>query len=246
MNVKNDNKIHGVITGTVVENYNKDYPGKIKVTYSFGESGKNKSGWIPVAMPYVSANSGIFFFPEVGTEVIISFVLGNLNRPIVVGSLWNTKVKMPTDVDLEKNTVKLIQTKGGHKIVFNEEQDKETIEISSVKGLKIKISDADEKLEITDSGGKSSFTANFKSGEISLDAEKKVVLSVGGTPALTIESNAFKVSSGAVEIKGSQSLKAEGQTASIGGSSLEITAQGSLKLSSSGILEAKGSMLKLN
>lgn len=246
MNVKNDNKIHGVITGTVVENYNKDYPGKVKVTYSFGETGKNKSGWIPVSMPYISSEAGMFFFPEVGTEVVISFVLWNINRPIVVGSLYTTSVKMPSTIDLEKNTIKLIQTKSGHKIAFNEEKDKETIEITSINGLTIKFSDADEKLTLTDKNAKSSIDVNFKSGAITIDAEKKLELSVGGTAAITIESNKLSLSSGAVEIKGSQSLKAEGQTASISGSSVELSAQGSLKVSSSAMLEVKGSMVKIN
>ncbi|MFI3227522.1 MAG: phage baseplate assembly protein V [Clostridia bacterium] len=246
MNIKTDNKIHGVITGTVVENYNKDYPGKVKVTYSFGEKGKNKSGWIPVSMPYVSSEAGVFFFPEVGSEVLISFILGNINRPIVTGSIYNTSVKMPSTIDYEKNTVKLIQTKAGHKIIFNEEADKETIEITSKKGLTIKYSDADEKITITDSGAKSSITADFKSGGITIDAEKKLVLSVGGTAALTVESNKATLTSGTLEVKGTQSLKLEGQTTSVSGSSVEIAAQGSMKVSSSGILEAKGTMVKLN
>ena len=33
--------ISGVVTGTVKENYNKDYPGKIKVELFLGESGRN-------------------------------------------------------------------------------------------------------------------------------------------------------------------------------------------------------------
>ncbi len=246
MQMMNDNCIHGVITGTVVENYNKDYPGKIRVTYAFGESGINKSGWVPIAMPYVSNDAGIYFFPEVGSEVLLSFILGNVNRPIVIGSLWNTSVKIPTILDHEKNTVKLIQTKAGHKMIFNEEADKETIEITSKKGLTIKYSDADEKITVTDANGKTSVKVDCKNGALALDAEKKITLSIGGTVAITVESNAVTISSGTVSIKGSQSLKTEGQTTSISGSSIEIAAQGSLKASSSGIFEAKGSLIKLN
>lgn len=242
----NDSQISGVLTGTVVENYNKDYPGKVKVTYAFGEDGKNKSGWVPIAMPYVSNEAGFYLFPEVGSEVVVSFVLGNPNRPIVIGSLWNTKVTMPKTVDFEKNTVKLLQTKAGHKIIFNEETDKETIEITSKKGLTIKYSDADETMKLTDASAKSAVTIDFKNGAITLNAEKKVTLSVGGTAAITVESNAVKISSGSIDIAASQSLKAEGQTTSISGSTVEMAAQGSLKVSSSGVAEIKGTMVKVN
>lgn len=246
MNMDNDNKIYGVITGTVVENYNPDYLGKIKVTYSFGETGKNKSGWIPVAVPYVSQEAGMYFFPEMGTEVLISFILGNINRPVVVGSLWNNNIKTPKNVDFEKNTIKMIHTKAGHKIIFNEEPDKETIEIITKKGLQINLTDSDEKATITDNNKKTAVTVDFKNGSIDLNADKKVTLSVGGTAGVTVESNSIKLSSGSIEIKGTQSLKTEGQTTSINGSSIEISAQGSLKASSSGIFEAKGSLIKLN
>ena len=36
-----DGSISGIVTGTVKENYNKDFPGKVRVELFLGESGKN-------------------------------------------------------------------------------------------------------------------------------------------------------------------------------------------------------------
>lgn len=243
---KESMKIPGVITGTVLENYNKDYLGKIKVSYSFGEKGKNTSGWIPVSMPYVAEQSGTYFLPEVGTEVLISFIMGNMNRPIVIGSLWSESVKMPTDLGHEKNTVKMIKTKAGHQIVFGEEKDKESIQITSKSGISFQMLDKEEKLVITDKNKKNTLSFDFKNGTIALDAEKSISLKVGGTDVIKAEKSSASIESSAVKVEAKQKLEVKGQTTSVQGSTLELKSSASLKANASGILEIKGSLVKLN
>lgn len=43
---KEPSKAPGLVSGIVLENYDEKYPGMVKVEYSAGETGKNKSGWI--------------------------------------------------------------------------------------------------------------------------------------------------------------------------------------------------------
>ena len=43
---KESSKAPGLVSGIVLENYDEKYPGMVKVEYSAGETGKNKSGWI--------------------------------------------------------------------------------------------------------------------------------------------------------------------------------------------------------
>ena len=52
----------GLVSGIVLENYDKEYPGMVKVEYNSGEEGKNKSGWIPVASFYSGKDYGSYFF----------------------------------------------------------------------------------------------------------------------------------------------------------------------------------------
>ena len=51
--------------------------------------------WARVAVPFASDNCGAFFIPDVGDEVLVVFVAGASNMPIVVGSLWNGATKVP-------------------------------------------------------------------------------------------------------------------------------------------------------
>lgn len=239
-------KIYGIITGTVLENYNKDYLGKVKVSYSFGETGKNTSGWVPISMPYVSTGAGMYFMPEVGTEVIISFIMGNLNKPVVVGYLYSEKVTMPTDLDHEKNTVKMIKTKGGHQITFGEEADKEHLTITSSTGITISLLDKEEQISISDKDKKNKILLDIKGGGITLDAEKTISLKIGGSDVISLTSSKATIAADSISLSGTQKLEASGQSTSISGSSMELSADASFKASTSGVMELKGSLVKLN
>ena len=74
---KEPSKAPGLVSGIVLENYDEKYPGMVKVEYSAGETGKNKSGWIPVASFYAGKEHGAYFLPEIGSEVLVAFILGN-------------------------------------------------------------------------------------------------------------------------------------------------------------------------
>jgi uncharacterized protein involved in type VI secretion and phage assembly len=45
--------------------------------------------WARVAVPFAGADKGAFFLPDVGDEVVVSFVNGDNRYPIILGSLWN-------------------------------------------------------------------------------------------------------------------------------------------------------------
>ena len=97
----------GLVIGTVRKNYDKKEPGKVMVEYSLGESGKMLTGWISVMTPYTADKAGMYLLPEVGDEVIIGFLSGRTDCPIVLGSIWSKNVTRPSNAVNEKNSMKI-------------------------------------------------------------------------------------------------------------------------------------------
>jgi uncharacterized protein involved in type VI secretion and phage assembly len=48
-----------------------------------------------VAVPFAGLDSGAFFIPDVGDEVLVSFLAGDSRYPIVIGALWNGRQTPP-------------------------------------------------------------------------------------------------------------------------------------------------------
>jgi type VI secretion system secreted protein VgrG len=71
--------------------------GRIQVRFPWdGED--RASCWVRVAQPWAGKRYGAFFWPRVGHEVVIAFEEGDPDRPIALGSLYNTKTPPPFDL----------------------------------------------------------------------------------------------------------------------------------------------------
>lgn len=238
----------GVTTGIVKENWDSKFPGMVKVEVMLGETGKTQTKWIRVLSPYAGKNYGYYALPEVGDEVLVSFNMGNTNRPYVLGSLWNNKNKIPEGTANEKNTIKKLVTKGGHEIIFDEEDKKEKIEITTPKKLKISLEDEKEVINIQDKSGNNILTINSKNGEITLKAKSKISFDAGGKAKITLDGkgNSVEIKAGNININAQQQLKLKGQKLAEEGNMVEIKGTGSVKVNSSAMLELKGSIAKIN
>ncbi|WP_159880821.1 type VI secretion system Vgr family protein [Aquitalea denitrificans] len=94
---------NGVQTATVVgpegEEVHTDELGRIKVQFHWQRadehpgSGANlddkSSCWLRVAMPSAGAGWGHQFIPRIGQEVLVDFIEGDIDRPVIVGVLYN-------------------------------------------------------------------------------------------------------------------------------------------------------------
>lgn len=132
-----------VVVGPSAEEIYTDKFGRIKVQFHWDRLGKkdeNSSCWIRVAQVWSGKKWGAQFLPRVGQEVLISFMEGDPDRPIVVGSVYNAD-QMPT-YDLPANKaisgIKSRSTKGAgtenyNELRFEDEKGKELVYIHSEK-----------------------------------------------------------------------------------------------------------------
>lgn len=244
----------GILAAVVKENWNEDYKGMVKVEFFYGESGKATTSWVRVASPYTSNQAGIYFLPEVGSEVLVAFINGNRNEPVIIGSLWNNKSPIGDTFATEKNTLKTLKTKAGHELIFDEEEGKEQITIHTVGKLKINLADEKKVLTITDDKGKTGITIDFENGKIQITAEKEIKLSAGEKDIVTLDGKSAGIKNDTVNLEAGQALNMKGQATKLEGNTvnlksdatMEAKAGASLKLEGSAMAVLKGGMVKIN
>jgi len=151
----------GCATGEVVDNVDPASMGRLRIRLRWNDAGES-TRWTRVASAYAGNARGMHFLPEIGDEVLVAFELGDPERPIVIGSLWNGVDKAPT---MEKNQAKRIITRSGNTIQLYDEDDDERIEIYSAEGKCW--------IQLHNNKGKPLLTIHSE-GDISLEAEKEI------------------------------------------------------------------------
>jgi type VI secretion system secreted protein VgrG len=95
-----------LVVGPPGEEIYTDEHGRIKVQFHWdraGRSDEHSSCWIRVAHAWAGGGWGTQFIPRVGMEVLVAFIEGDTDRPVVIGSLYNGMKGMPFAVPVEKS-----------------------------------------------------------------------------------------------------------------------------------------------
>ncbi len=111
-----------VVVGPAGEEIYTDEYGRIKVQFIWDREGKkdeNSSCFLRVMQVWAGNKWGASFVPRIGHEVIVSFLDGDPDRPIVAGSVYNQKNKPPYS-EKTQSGIKSRSSKGGTSANFNE------------------------------------------------------------------------------------------------------------------------------
>jgi len=121
--------ISGVQTAIVVgppgEEIYVDEHGRVKVQFHWDRNGQNNdlsSCWIRVSQLWAGEQWGAMFIPRIGQEVIVDFVNGDPDRPIITGRVYHGVNTPPYNLPAEKtkSTIKTRSSPGGTADNFNE------------------------------------------------------------------------------------------------------------------------------
>ena len=114
-----------VVVGPGGEEIYTDKYGRVKVQFHWDRRGKkdeNSSCWIRVSHPWAGKNWGAIATPRIGQEVIVDFLEGDPDQPIITGRVYNAEQMPPYDLpaNMTQSGVKSRSSKGGGPANFNE------------------------------------------------------------------------------------------------------------------------------
>ena len=90
-----------VVTGPSGDEIYTDKYGRVKVQFHWDREGKrdeNTSCWLRVSHPWAGKNWGAVSIPRIGQEVIVDFLEGDPDRPIITGRVYNAEQMPPWDL----------------------------------------------------------------------------------------------------------------------------------------------------
>lgn len=96
-----------VVVGPQGEELYTDKYGRVKVQFHWdreGQNDENSSCWIRVSSPWASSGFGGLHVPRIGDEVVVDFIGGSPDRPIVTGRVYNEMNMPPVDLPSEAHT----------------------------------------------------------------------------------------------------------------------------------------------
>jgi len=140
-------RVQGTQTATVVGSSGTDLymdeKGRAKIQFHWdmeGQDDENSSCWVRVSHGYAGGDHGIQFHPLVGDEVIVDFLEGDPDRPIIVGRVYNAEKMPPLNPD--DSIQNIILTPYQHRLIFDDKAA--TITLNTGGNEKILMADAGE------------------------------------------------------------------------------------------------------
>ncbi len=192
-------RIYGPQTGLVIgpsgEEIYTDKYGRVKVQFFWDKTDPRddtSSLWCRVGQTSAGAGFGAFMVPRVGHEVIVEFLNGDPDRPIITGSVYNgTNLPDPSFGTSADNTVQGLRTrssKGGggyNEIKIDDKKDSELFSLHAQKDLKWVVDKGDETRDLNEG----SRTTTIHKGDETMTVTKgKRTTTIEGDEATTIKS----------------------------------------------------------
>ena len=114
-----------VVVGPAGEEIYTDKYGRVKVQFFWDREGKqdeNASCWVRVSHPWAGKAWGAVAIPRIGQEVIVDFLEGDPDQPIITGRVYNAEQMPPYELPANKTQsgVKSRSSLGGDPANFNE------------------------------------------------------------------------------------------------------------------------------
>jgi type VI secretion system secreted protein VgrG len=200
-----------IVVGPPGEEIYTDKYGRVKVKFHWDRApkGDDKSScWLRVAQMWAGRQWGTFFVPRIGMEVLVDFLEGDPDQPIVTGCVYNADNMPPYDLPGEatKSTLKTNSSKGGggfNELRFEDKKGEEQLFFYAQKDMDLRVMNDRRDWTQQDNssvvnrnrfdethGNHDAFVKGTRTAEVDGDDNLKIVgkqaMSVGGSLSLKV------------------------------------------------------------
>ncbi|QYF95736.1 type VI secretion system tip protein VgrG [Massilia sp. PAMC28688] len=244
--------VHGPQTAFVVgkagEEIWTDKYGRVKVQFHWDRVGKHdekSSCWVRVAQGWAGKGWGAFTLPRIGMEVVVSFLEGDPDRPLVTGCVYNASAMPPYALPAEQtiSTVKSQSSKGGegfNELRFEDKKGEEEVYIHAERDF-LRVVKNNDALKV-------GFETAEK-GDQTIDIKNDQVVKIGNDQTLTVTNDQLETidNNQTVTIKADQKLDVGGdQTVGVDGAQkIKVGSTISIEAGTSIELKVGGSSIKI-
>jgi len=231
-----------------------------QVRVKFPWNSEQNSCWVRVLQQFAGSNWGANFVPRVGQEVVINYIDGNPDRPIVTGAVYNGDNAGPNYTSTQSGWKTAIEGSKFNELRFDDKKDSEEIYMEAgkdhnwlvhndqtgtvennqtttvEKNRTTTINQGNDQLTLK-KGNQSieissgDYSLNVAKGTSSTDVMKAITITSKTSIELKVGANSIKIDQTGIEIKGTM-VKAKASAMS--------------ELSSGGIMTVKGAITKIN
>lgn len=137
------------VVGPPGEEIHTDAQGRVKVQFHWDRKGKRNGDtccWIRVMQPWAGRGYGQIWIPRVGQEVVVDFLEGDPDRPIITGAVYNAKSLPPYKLPDNKTVsgFRTLSTKNGDPLKHYSE-----LRIEDKKGEEVFAMHAERDMEVS-------------------------------------------------------------------------------------------------
>ncbi|MDB4968538.1 MAG: VgrG protein [Myxococcales bacterium] len=255
-------KIAGVMIAIVTNIVHDGSDYRVKIRFPWlpnGGADGEESHYARIVSYMAGVDRGTFWLPEVNDEVLVAFAHGDFNQPYVIGGLWNGVDKAiysnkdasgkVTDAgftgkhEAKKNDLKVLRSRVGHQLVFNDNASEPRVALHSKQKHRIVLDDKDNaptQIEIYDGKEENYILIDTKNKKITIESKTGDML-LKCKETFTVEAKEIKMKSDqntTLTVGKNFEMKAS--------SNMTIKASGTGDVESSDAMTIKGSKVNIN
>jgi uncharacterized protein involved in type VI secretion and phage assembly len=146
-------RLFGLYPALVTDIVDPDSVGRVQVSFPWlGDLGVDVRAWARQVSLYADNDQGWQILPEVGSEVIVGFEAGAIERPYVVGAVWNGRESLPQNAEAANNR-RLLKTRSGTLLEFDDTEGAAKVTLEMRSGHKLVLDDSAQSVTLQHSNG---------------------------------------------------------------------------------------------